>query len=183
MCSVVQFMQCVITRQVFPSSAGFSQDCPNRHSSAQNIASFWNFIVPCIYSTLLCWNLHTNTNTAMFIYWQSMPVGIVPMEMFVWWEVPISMRVEWRCASMTSGGQSVMTTGTAMMLLWSASSWVMLTLEVSSLLIWVWVYKLITIAVCIPTQMVKHIMVPTLVWAVGQFSSMMSTVPQGLTNC
>ena len=66
---------------------------------------------------------------------QSMPVGIVPMEMFVWWEVPISMRVEWRCASMTSGGQSVMTTGTAMMLLWSASSWVMLTLEVSSLLI------------------------------------------------
>ena len=30
------------------------------------------------------------------------------MEMFVWLEVPISMRVEWRCASMTSGGQCVM---------------------------------------------------------------------------
>ena len=31
------------------------------------------------------------------------------VEMFVWLEVPISMRVEWRCASMTSGGQCVMT--------------------------------------------------------------------------
>ena len=31
--------------------------------------------------------------------------------------------------------------------------------------------------------MVRHIMVPTLVWAVGQFSLMMLTVPQGLTNC
>ena len=32
---------------------------------------------------------------------------------------------------MTSGGQCVMTTGTALMLLWSASSWDMHTLEVS----------------------------------------------------
>ena len=62
---------------------------------------------------------------------QSMPVEIVPMEMFVWWEVPISMRVEWRCASMTSGGQCVMTTGTTLMLLWSANNLDMLTLEVS----------------------------------------------------
>ena len=31
---------------------------------------------------------------------------------------------------MTSGGQCVMTTGTALMLLWFASSWDMLTLEV-----------------------------------------------------
>ena len=31
---------------------------------------------------------------------------------------------------MTSGGQCVMTTGTAMMLLWSAGSWDMPTLEV-----------------------------------------------------
>ena len=37
---------------------------------------------------------------------------------------------------------------------------------------------------CLPTQMEKHIMVPTLVWAVGQFSLMMLTVPQvGLTIC
>jgi len=42
-------------------------------------------------------------------------VATVLMEMFVWWEAPISMRVEWRCASMTSGGQSVMTTGTLLM--------------------------------------------------------------------
>ena len=45
------------------------------------------------------------------------------MEMFVWWEAPISMRVEWKCASMTSGGQCVMTLGTTLMLLWSANSW------------------------------------------------------------
>ena len=39
------------------------------------------------------------------------------MEKFVLWEAPISMRVEWKCASMTSGGQCVMMTGTPLMLL------------------------------------------------------------------
>ena len=48
-----------------------------------------------------------------------MSVATALMVMFVWWEAPISMRVEWRCASMTSGGQCVMTTGTALMLLHS----------------------------------------------------------------
>ena len=57
-------------------------------------------------------------------------MATVPMVMFVWWEAPINMRVEWSCASMTSGGQCVMTPGTAMMPLWSASSWDMHTLEV-----------------------------------------------------
>ena len=52
-----------------------------------------------------------------------MPVASVLMVMFVWWEAPISMRVEWRCASMTSGGQCVMTFGATLMLLWCASSW------------------------------------------------------------
>ena len=32
------------------------------------------------------------------------------VKVFVWLEVPISTRVEWRCASMTSGEQCVMTT-------------------------------------------------------------------------
>ena len=54
------------------------------------------------------------------------------MEMFVWWEVPISMRVEWRCVSMTSGGQCVMMAGAVLMPLWSVNSWVMPPLEVSS---------------------------------------------------
>jgi len=53
------------------------------------------------------------------------------MEMFVWWEVPISMRVEWRCALMTSGEQCVMMGGAVLMPAWSASSWVMQLLEVS----------------------------------------------------
>ena len=48
---------------------------------------------------------------------RSMLQATVPMVIFVWWEAPISMRVEWRCASMTSGGQCVMTSGTVMMLL------------------------------------------------------------------
>ena len=63
-----------------------------------------------------------------------MSVAIVPMEMFVWWEAPISMRVEWRCASMISGGQCVMTIGTTLMQQLSANSWVMHMLEVSILL-------------------------------------------------
>ena len=63
-----------------------------------------------------------------------MPLATVHMVMFVWWEAPISMRVEWRCASMTSGEQCVMTPGTALMLLWSAGSWGMDTLEVSDYL-------------------------------------------------
>ena len=54
------------------------------------------------------------------------------MVMFVWWEVPISMRVEWRCASITSGGQCVMIAGAVLMPLLSASSWVMQPLEVSA---------------------------------------------------
>ena len=60
-----------------------------------------------------------------------MQVATVRMVMFVWWEAPINMRVEWRCASMTSGGQCVMTCGTVLMLLWSAGSCDIHTLEVS----------------------------------------------------
>ena len=48
---------------------------------------------------------------------RSMLQATVPMVMFVWWEAPPSMKVEWRCASMTSGGLCVMTSGTVMMLL------------------------------------------------------------------
>ena len=62
---------------------------------------------------------------------QSMPVASVCMVMFVWWEAPISMRVEWRCASMTSGGQCVMTFGTTLMQLLSVHNWGIQTLEVS----------------------------------------------------
>ena len=53
--------------------------------------------------------------------------------MFDLLEVPISMRVEWRCASMLHGEQCVMTFGTTLMLLWSAGSWDMLILEVNLL--------------------------------------------------
>ena len=61
-----------------------------------------------------------------------MPVESVLMEIFVWWEAPVSMKVEWRCASMTNGGQCVMMTGAVLMPVWSASSWVMQPLEVSA---------------------------------------------------
>ena len=70
--------------------------------------------------------------TYLFIWQSIMPVATVLMVMFVWWEAPISMRVEWRCASMSSGEQCVIPPGTALMLLWSASSWDMDTLEVST---------------------------------------------------
>ena len=42
---------------------------------------------------------------------------LAPMEMYVWLVVPISMKVEWRCVSMTSGGLSVMIAGVQLMLL------------------------------------------------------------------
>ena len=42
------------------------------------------------------------------------------------------MKVELKCASVTSGGQCVMMAGTVLMLLWSASNWDMHTLEVST---------------------------------------------------
>ena len=54
------------------------------------------------------------------------------MGMFVWLEAQISMRVEWKYASTICGGQFVMTAGTPLMLLWSANSWDMHTLEVSA---------------------------------------------------
>ena len=44
------------------------------------------------------------------------------MEMFVWWEAPISMRVGWKCASMTNGGQFVMMAGAVMMPVWFANN-------------------------------------------------------------
>ena len=44
----------------------------------------------------------------------------------------MSMKVEWRCASTTSGGQCVMMAGAVLMPLLSASSWVMQPLEVSA---------------------------------------------------
>ena len=59
-----------------------------------------------------------------------MQLETVLMVMFVWWEAPISMRVEWRCASMTSGEQCVMTVGALLMQVWSADSWDMHTLDV-----------------------------------------------------
>ena len=59
-----------------------------------------------------------------------MPVATVLMVMFVWLEAPICMRVEWRCASMTSGEQCVMTAGAVLMQMRSADSWDMHTLEV-----------------------------------------------------
>ena len=54
------------------------------------------------------------------------------MVMFVWLEAPISMKVEWRCASTISGEPCVMTAGAVLMPLWSASSWVMQPPEVSA---------------------------------------------------
>ena len=75
-------------------------------------------------------DLYSSTYEHMYSL-QSMSLATVLTAMFIWWEAPISMKVEWRCASMTSGGQCVMTTGTTLMLLWSAGSWDMHTLEVS----------------------------------------------------
>ena len=49
-------------------------------------------------------------------------VVFVTMEMFVLWADHISMRAEWKCVLMIHGGQCVMTLGTMLMPLLSASS-------------------------------------------------------------
>ena len=46
--------------------------------------------------------------------------------------VLISMKEEWKCVLLTSGEQCVVPLGTAMMQLWSASNWDMLSLMVRS---------------------------------------------------
>ena len=55
------------------------------------------------------------------------------MEIYGLSEDQTSMRVEWRSVLIISGGQCVMIAGTTLMPLWSASSWDMHTLEVSSI--------------------------------------------------
>ena len=56
------------------------------------------------------------------------------MVMFVWWEAPISTKVEWKYALTTSGEQCVMMVGAVLMPVWSASSWDMQSLEVSAII-------------------------------------------------
>ena len=73
-----------------------------------------------IYFYVPIWSEHHLLQCGSYIFnssLQLLPVATVLMVMFVWWEAPISMRVEWRCASMTNGGQCVMTSGAALMLL------------------------------------------------------------------
>ena len=72
-----------------------------------------------------------NSLSPRSIHLQSHPLVTVLMEMFVWWEAQTSMKVEWRCASTTSGEQYVMTPGTPLMLLLSADNWDMYTMKVS----------------------------------------------------
>ena len=53
------------------------------------------------------------------------------MVIFNWWEALPIMKGGWRCASMIPGEQCVMIFGVVLMLLWSAGSWDMPTLDVS----------------------------------------------------
>ena len=80
---------------------------------------------------------------------------------------------------MTSGGQCVMTPGTALMLLWSASSWDMHTLGVSVWKVWVWFINFIN---DILRQVAKCTAMPILVLAVDQFSWMMFSAAQVLIS-
>ena len=47
----------------------------------------------------------------------------VQMVLFVWLVVRVVVRGQWRSVIVESGALSVMTTGTGMMLQWSANSW------------------------------------------------------------
>ena len=46
------------------------------------------------------------------------------MDMFNWWAIEGTTGMEeWRCVSMVLGAPSVMTSGTTVMLVWSADNW------------------------------------------------------------
>ena len=92
------------------------------------------------------------------------------------------MRAEWRCASITSGGQCVMTAGAPLMLLWSADSWDMHTLEVSETLLNVSGCKYVFISGSSILQLGLHIAMRTLVLVLAPSSWMMSSVLQVLTS-
>jgi len=88
---------------------------------------------------------------------------------------------------MISGVRCVMTAGTALMLLWSASSWDMHTLEVSVLLAYLNVTDLhsvvdLMLIALLHMQVVGHTAMPTLVLAVVQSFWMMFSVSQVLTS-
>ena len=87
---------------------------------------------------------------------------------------------------MTSGGQCVMTPGTALMLLWSAGSWDMHTLEVSISALCYSVAQLIFLFLSffasMYVQLAGHTAMPALVLAVETFSWMMSSVAQVLAS-
>ena len=78
---------------------------------------------------------------------------------------------------MTSGGQCVMTYGTALMLLWSASNCDMNTLEVG-IHVLVWLAISHSLPMCVIVQVAGHTAMPTLVLAVDQSSWMMFSVLQ-----
>ena len=80
---------------------------------------------------------------------------------------------------MTSGGQCVMTLGTALMLLWSASNWDMHTQEVS---LYKYFLTMLKINSFCESQLARHLAMATLVLAVDQSSLMMFTVPQVPTS-
>ena len=78
---------------------------------------------------------------------------------------------------MTSGGQCVMTSGTALMLLWSASSWDMHILEVSEYSCY-FLYACLSCTLSLYVQMVELTAMLTLALAVDQSFWMMFSVPQ-----
>ena len=45
------------------------------------------------------------------------------MEIFVWWADPVHWKEGWKCATIISGGQCVMTRGMAVMPMWHVDSW------------------------------------------------------------
>ena len=105
------------------------------------------------------------------------------MEMFVWWEAPISTRVELKYASITSGGQCVMMTGAVLMLLWSASSWVMQPPEVSANSVW---YKRsfhLNLLLFFVIQVEFHTIMLGLVLVLDQSTLMMLLVLQVIASC
>ena len=101
------------------------------------------------------------------------------MEMYVWWEVPISMRVEWRCASMINGEQFVMMAGAVLMLLWSACSLVMQEVSAS-----IFHCKSVKVPAALPLVQVElHIAMLGLEQVLDPSTWMMLVALQVIANC
>ena len=80
----------------------------------------------CTYSNVSSYYISMWRSIAMFVNWQSFDTLTLLLmyqrDRFDWWEVPLTVRGEWKSTAAGPGALCVMTVGISMMPMWSADS-------------------------------------------------------------